>query len=493
MGWPPASLEENDVTGESRGGVGRPGRDLPDPAPRDADPALVPGRSCGTCSLCCKVYPVQELDKPAGRWCAHCVPGSGCAVHPDRPRSCRQFFCAWRLDPNLGSEWKPEVCRFVLSTEPAHPALMVMVDPGTPLAWKREPYYSRLKQFSEVAFRQDRKVLVDLRGNITVVLPDREVPIGAIAPGDEIAVWRDGSAYGATLRRGPQPAHARARQPPGPESEDPKAAAAGGIESLPAAGRKAAGGALAHDDPGFLDAVFREAFEKTCELIGDPGSGDLAALTSTVLRARNKVLDETADSYARVAGAQCQAGCTSCCYLMVHGTPYEILSIARHILATKTPAEIESLEQRLQAIAQVPLDPVLRLAAKMPCAFLENGRCSIYEHRPSVCRMTLSQSRAACDSCLREGSGSIPYIDQPGKIAAVMQMGIDHALATRRNLSTEGAELSRALLIALRDPAAALMAWRDGRDPFPGTHMGGSGAPSGNEKAATAAKRLGID
>jgi Fe-S-cluster containining protein len=177
---------------------------------------------------------------------------------------------------------------------------------------------------------------------------------------------------------------------------------------------------------------------------------------------------------------------------MVHGTPYEILSIVRHLLATRTAAEIESLEQRLQAVAQVPLDPIVRLKARMPCAFLEDGRCSIYEHRPSVCRMTLSQSRAACDSCLREGGGSIPYIEQPGKIAAVMQMGIDHALATRRNLSTEGAELSRALLIALRDPQGVLAAWRDGKDPFPGTHIGVSGAPSNNERAVAAARRLGL-
>jgi hypothetical protein len=189
------------VTGEGQDGMARR-RDLQDMTLPDAEPAaLVPGRSCGTCSLCCKVYPVLELDKPAGQWCRHCVPGSGCAVHPDRPRSCRQFFCAWRLDPNLGPEWKPEACRFVLSADPAHAALTVMVDPGMPLAWKREPYYSRLKQFSEAALRQDRKVLVNLKGSITVVLPDRDVPVGAIGPGDEIAVWREGAAYGAAARR----------------------------------------------------------------------------------------------------------------------------------------------------------------------------------------------------------------------------------------------------------------------------------------------------
>jgi Fe-S-cluster containining protein len=247
------------------------------------------------------------------------------------------------------------------------------------------------------------------------------------------------------------------------------------------------------DDSGFLESVFREAFEKTCQLLDDPKTGDLAASASIILRGRNKVLDETAASYARAARAECRAGCTACCYLMVLGTPYEVLSIARHLLETRTPAEIEGLRQRLQKVAEVPLDPALRVKAKMPCALLENGRCSVYEQRPSLCRMTLSQSRAACDTCLREGSGSIPYIEQPSKIAAVMQLGIDYALIKRRNLSTEGAELSRALLIALRDYEGALTIWRAGEDPFPGTHLGVPGASSSHERAVAAARRLGID
>ena len=107
--------------------------------------------------------------------------------------------------------------------------------------------------------------------------------------------------------------------------------------------------------------------------------------------------------------------------------------------------------------------------------------------------MMLSQSRAACDACLKEGGGSIPYIEQPSKIAAVMQMGIDYALITRRNLSTERAELSRALLIALADFDGVLASWLRGEDPFPGTHVGAPGAPSSNEKTIAAAKRLRID
>jgi len=151
--------------------------------------------------MCCKVYMIRELDKPAGRWCIHCVQGSGCGIHASRPRSCREFFCSWLVDPNLGPEWKPEVSRFVLSADATHRAIMVTVDPGRPLAWKREPYYAALKQFSDVFFRIDQKVLVNLNGHITVILPDRDVPIGKLVVGDEIVLSREGSALCARLRR----------------------------------------------------------------------------------------------------------------------------------------------------------------------------------------------------------------------------------------------------------------------------------------------------
>jgi hypothetical protein len=171
--------------------------------PAAAEPPLVPGRSCGTCNLCCKVYSIRELEKPAGRWCTHCVRGQGCSIHASRPRSCSDFFCSWLVDPNLGPEWKPEVARFVLSADATHRAIMVTVDPGRPRAWKREPYYGMLRKFSEVFFRINQKVLVSLDGDITVVLPDRDVAIGRVGRGDEIVVWRELTSYRARVRHDP--------------------------------------------------------------------------------------------------------------------------------------------------------------------------------------------------------------------------------------------------------------------------------------------------
>jgi hypothetical protein len=56
-------------------------------------------RDCETCSVCCKVTRVKELDKPAGRWCQHCEPGGrGCTIYETRFEVCRTYKCFWLTD-----------------------------------------------------------------------------------------------------------------------------------------------------------------------------------------------------------------------------------------------------------------------------------------------------------------------------------------------------------------------------------------------------------
>jgi hypothetical protein len=55
----------------------------------------IPGKSCGTCNLCCQVLVIEELDKPPGPLCKHCKPGKGCKIYLKRPEVCRDFECEW--------------------------------------------------------------------------------------------------------------------------------------------------------------------------------------------------------------------------------------------------------------------------------------------------------------------------------------------------------------------------------------------------------------
>jgi Fe-S-cluster containining protein len=254
--------------------------------------------------------------------------------------------------------------------------------------------------------------------------------------------------------------------------------------------RTRAGGTGTPDDPVFQRELFRQSFAQTCKLLDDPRVDDVRALILTT-RGRNQKLDEDVETCARAGGAECAPGCSSCCYLLVSITPFEAFAIARHLLETRTPADLARITERLKALAEVPVDPRHRHDAQIPCALLESDRCSIYEHRPSMCRTALSQSRAACESCRAKGSGVVPSIEQPSQIDTLMQMGIDYALISRRNLSTERVEFSRAVLVALRDPQA-LSAWLEGKDPFPDAHVRSPGQPSAPELATAAARRFGI-
>jgi len=146
----------------------------------------VADRACGSCTLCCKLFPVPELDKPAGRWCRHIAQGRGCGVHETRPDVCRAFWCQWIENPDLGPEWKPERAKFVLSIYPGSNSLAVTVDPATPGAWRGPAYLPSLRRWAGAAMRSGDFVVVFVGTHATVVLPDGEKTLGAILPGERI-------------------------------------------------------------------------------------------------------------------------------------------------------------------------------------------------------------------------------------------------------------------------------------------------------------------
>jgi hypothetical protein len=161
---------------------------------------VVPGRECGTCTLCCKVLFIRELDKPMGRWCSHCKPGQGCMIHASRPQECRDFFCVWMVDPRLGAEWKPEKSKFVITNDKSGVNLMIRCDPGFPQAWRQEPYYSVVKQWARAAAAHQGTIVASVNTNVTLIAPDAEFALGSMQADDRIALnYSGGRLVGARV------------------------------------------------------------------------------------------------------------------------------------------------------------------------------------------------------------------------------------------------------------------------------------------------------
>jgi hypothetical protein len=90
--------------------------------------------------MCCKVLHIAEFDKPANQWCPHIAEGGGCSIYETRFDVCRGFQCFWLLGEELGAEWQPNRCKFVMHQVDGSAGLWVNVDRNYPLAWQRHHF-----------------------------------------------------------------------------------------------------------------------------------------------------------------------------------------------------------------------------------------------------------------------------------------------------------------------------------------------------------------
>jgi hypothetical protein len=166
------------------------------------DAKVMPGRACGTCSMCCKVLSISELAKPAGQWCTHCRPGKGCGIYATRPFVCRGFYCEWMISKGLGPEWRPEQAKFALFKSNDGRRLTAAVDPGYPSAWRRSPYYENFKAWAVQAVQKTPEMdLVDVMigEHVIVILPNREVDVGIVAADELVTLSKKLTAAGELI------------------------------------------------------------------------------------------------------------------------------------------------------------------------------------------------------------------------------------------------------------------------------------------------------
>ena len=54
-------------------------------------------RDCKDCNLCCKLPEIPSINKKSYTWCKDCNIGVGCSIYKNRPKKCKEFFCAWKI------------------------------------------------------------------------------------------------------------------------------------------------------------------------------------------------------------------------------------------------------------------------------------------------------------------------------------------------------------------------------------------------------------
>jgi hypothetical protein len=163
-------------------------------------------RDCGTCTLCCKIMEITELSKPAGSWCPNCRAGVGCTIYGQHPPSCKAFRCGY-LNGAVPEAWRPNQSHMVVTFKSGPNYPFIHVDPGYPDAWRKEPFYSQIRQWAVDLAKSDGVVLVGVNHYLTVVFPVGEKYLGIVPPDKVIATGQRatprGIEYIAVLRDRP--------------------------------------------------------------------------------------------------------------------------------------------------------------------------------------------------------------------------------------------------------------------------------------------------
>jgi hypothetical protein len=77
-------------------------------------------RKCNECTLCCKLVPVKELEKPANTRCQYQRQIKGCTIYHDlkMPISCSLWNCRWLVNDDTNDLARPDRAHYVIDIMP---------------------------------------------------------------------------------------------------------------------------------------------------------------------------------------------------------------------------------------------------------------------------------------------------------------------------------------------------------------------------------------
>jgi Fe-S-cluster containining protein len=162
----------------------------------------------------------------------------------------------------------------------------------------------------------------------------------------------------------------------------------------------------------------------------------------------------------------CGKGCSHCCHIWVSVTAPEALFIAK---ALRRRSDAAAVIERVKAAHLYTKDFPFEVRDRYPhaCPLLVDDLCSVYEIRPTACRLAASADAAICErSYLQLANENIPtpveHIVARSYYAIALAVALKHS-----QLPYEAFELNGALNRALEREDAE-RAWLVGEDVFAG-------------------------
>lgn len=130
--------------------------------------------------MCCKLLRIETLDKPQSQWCTHCDIGVGCKIYQERPTECQDFNCGYLTQARIGEHWRPANSKMVIAFATIGKIMTVIVDPDRPDAWRKEPYYSDIKNWARAGAKKQGHICVSQGHEMIIVTPGGEINLGQV-------------------------------------------------------------------------------------------------------------------------------------------------------------------------------------------------------------------------------------------------------------------------------------------------------------------------
>jgi Fe-S-cluster containining protein len=124
------------------------------------------------------------------------------------------------------------------------------------------------------------------------------------------------------------------------------------------------------------------------------------SLASKALKETDNAIHKFVSKDSLPEPLECKPRCHYCCYNLPVVTPPEALLIGHHVDRAFTDQEKKAILNRigkiLKRIAGFSPYEVAMIRHELPCIFLEEAMCMVYEVRPVVCRTCTSTDADHC-------------------------------------------------------------------------------------------------